>query len=507
MRISRIRDSQICLGIATARGSEVSVTPRRQIQTECAAPRMSSAAAWSIVMAATIVAAMLRLPFLGHQSLWLDEVFTREILGESSLSGLWHHVQQTESTPPLYYVLGWLTGAHSAVAMRLIPALALTAAVPVSYLAMRRLVGLHAALASSAIIAVSPVLVSYATDARSYGLSVLTALLSVWAFAALLERTSWRRYALWTAAAITCVWTHYFGFFVFGAEAIVLLVMLPREWSRMAASLVVVTICLLPLASLASTQAGSERAAFIEGSPLSSRVATTTRQLAMGPNPPRAWLEAIGLALWCVTVAAGALLALRSKSRGMRALLAIAAITVGVPLLLALSGAEDRFYARNVILETPLAAALAAPVMLRLRAAPLAAYLALALLTSVWVATNWRYEQVDWRDALARVEAVNASAPVLAVTRLGVPVVQTYLHRRPTLAPGLMTRQAWIVVEPNRAQGQRALGLAHAPTLIGFRAVRELRVYGFRLILLDASHPTAILPGPAANSTLFPGRA
>jgi 4-amino-4-deoxy-L-arabinose transferase-like glycosyltransferase len=468
---------------------------------------MSSATAWSIVVAATIVAATLRLPFLGHQSLWLDEVFTREILGESSLSGLWHHVRQTESTPPLYYILGWLTDAHSAVAMRLTPALALTATVPVSYLAMRRLVGQCAALASSAITAVSPVLVSYATDARSYGLLVLTALLSVWTFAALLERTSWRRYALWTAAAITCVWTHYFGFFVFGAEAVVLLVMLPREWPRTAASLVVVAFCLLPLASLAATQACSERAAFIEGSPLNSRLAATTRQLAMGPNVPRAWLETIGLTLWCVTVVAGALLTLRSNNRGTRALLAIAAITVGVPLLLALSGAEDRFYARNVILETPLAAALAAPVMLRLRAAPLAAYLALALLTSMWVATNWRYEQVDWRDALARVETVNASAPILAITRFEAPVVQTYLHRSPTLPPGLMARQAWIVVEPTRAQGQRALGLARAPTLAGFRAVRELRIYGFRLILIDASHPTAIVPSPAANSTLFPGRA
>jgi mannosyltransferase len=142
-----------------------------------------TAAVWSIVAAATIMAAALRLPFLGHQSLWLDEVFTREVLHESSISGLWQHVKQTESTPPLFYVLGWLAGARSAVAMRLIPALALIAAVPVNYLATRRLVGQHVALASAAILAVSPLLVFYASDARSYGLSLLTALLSVWAFA------------------------------------------------------------------------------------------------------------------------------------------------------------------------------------------------------------------------------------------------------------------------------------------------------------------------------------
>jgi hypothetical protein len=468
---------------------------------------MSSTTVGLTLVTATIVAAALRLPFLGHQSLWLDEVFTREILRELNLSGLWHHVGQTESTPPLYYILGWLAGARSAIAMRLIPALALTTAVPLGYLAMRRLIGQRPALASAAILAVNPLLVFYATDARSYGLFVLATLLSVWMFTALLEHSSWRRYALWATAQIICVWTHYFGLFLLGGEAIVLVVALPRARARTVVSLLVAMLCLLPLASLAAAQTGDERAAFIERSPLSSRLTTTMRQLAMGPNVPRTWLEAAGLALWCATVAGGALLALRSNNRGAQALLAITMVAVGAPLLLALSGVEDRFYARNVILAASLAGALAAPMMLRLRAAPLAAYLALALLASVWVATNWRYEQVDWRDALARVEAANAGAPVLAVTHFGAPVVRTYLHRQPVLSSGLLARQAWIVVEPTRTAGQRALGPARAPTLAGFGVAREWRVYGFRLILLAARHPTAVVPSAAENTILFSGRA
>jgi hypothetical protein len=226
----------------------------------------------------------------------------------------------------------------------------------------------------------------------------------------------------------------------------------------------------------------------------------------VGPNVPRTWLEAAGLALWCVAVAAGAVLALRSNSRGARALLALATITVGAPLLLALSGIEDRFYARNVILVAPLAASLAAPLMLRLRAAPLAAYLALALLTSVWVTTNWRYEQVDWRDALARVEAVAPGAPILAVTRLDAPVVRAYLRRQPAPPGGLVTQRAWVVVEPTRVSGQRALGPAQASTLVGLSVVRELRVCAFRLILVGTSHPTRLVPGATADWILFPGR-
>jgi hypothetical protein len=85
---------------------------------------------WLVLVFSTLLAAALRLPFLDHQSLWLDEIFTRDIVGELTLSGLWHHVQSTESTPPLYYLITWLFGGRSAAAMRTIPALALIATVP-----------------------------------------------------------------------------------------------------------------------------------------------------------------------------------------------------------------------------------------------------------------------------------------------------------------------------------------------------------------------------------------
>lgn len=141
------------------------------------------------------------------------------------------------------------------------------------------------------------------------------------------------------------------------------------------------------------------------------------------------------------------LLALRSNSRGARALLALATITVGAPLLLALLGIEDRFYARNVILVTPLAATLAAPLMLRLRAVPLAAYLALALLTSVWVATNWRYEQVDWRDALARAwqRIRNLGATRFAGTNWATPIVPSQASRTVSKWTSESFSRAWRV--------------------------------------------------------------
>jgi hypothetical protein len=68
---------------------------------------------------------------------------------------------------------------------------------------------------------------------------------------------------------------------------------------------------------------------------------------------------------------------------------------LGVPLALAVLGVEDRVYARNLVAALPLCAGLAAPALLRARALPLALYLALCLLASVWVASSWRFEQAD----------------------------------------------------------------------------------------------------------------
>jgi 4-amino-4-deoxy-L-arabinose transferase-like glycosyltransferase len=459
---------------------------------------------WLLLGLATIVAAGLRLPFLGHQSLWLDEIFTRQILREPTLSGLWHHIEATESTPPLYYLLGWLLHARSTVAMRLISALALIAAVPVGYLAFRRLVGWRAALATAWILAVSPILVSYSTDARSYGLFVLTALLSVWAFSVLLDRTSPRQFALWVIASVACVWTHYFGASVVAAEVIVLLVALPRVRLATTGCTSLLALCLVPLVPLVTSQAGDERAEFIAGIPLSTRLSETVRQFAMGPNVPRTWLETAGVVLFCLAVGAGAVMAARSRD-GPRVLLALAVIVFGAPLLMAALGIEDRFYARNVIALAPLAAALAALALLRLHVVPLAIYLLLAAVTSVWVATDWRYEQVNWKGALARAETINRAATVIAVTRLGAPVIETYLARRPAPPSGVLTARAWVIVEPVRAAGHRYLGPAAVPTLPGFTALRTFQVDAFKLVLVGADHLTRITPGEVAGTSVFLG--
>lgn len=463
---------------------------------------------------ATAVAAALRLPFLATQSLWFDETYTVHVVQAGSLGELWHRIGASESTPPLFYLLAWgwthAVGSTGAAAVRTVSALALVAAVPVAFCALRRLAGWRSALAVAALLAVSPLLSWYALDARAYGLLVLTALLSVWAFGAALEHASARRLALWALAAAAAIWTHWFAGFLVLAEVVVLLWLRRDAWRGTLLAAGAAVLAVLPLAGLLREQTGDDRAAFIAGSGLAGRLEQTARQFAAGPNVPRAWLEAVALALALVVLAGGAWLTARRARReddGARALLALAAVALGVPLALAALGVYDRFNVRNVLFLWPLVAALAAPALLRLRGAPLAALLALGIATTLWTQTSWPYENADWHGAIARVEARAPDQPVIALTPLGEPVAALYLHRAPVAAP-LATRHVWLVVEPARSAGRRDLHAVDAPLvaslLAAFPQQRETRLHGFRLIALSAPAPVTLDPARLPGAALFP---
>jgi uncharacterized membrane protein len=88
-------------------------------------------------------AAALRFATLDAQSLWYDESVTAQLMSPR-LGGMLHALPDSESTPPLYYVLAWLwtqlfgTGEAG---LRSLSALLGTATVPVVWALGRRLGG------------------------------------------------------------------------------------------------------------------------------------------------------------------------------------------------------------------------------------------------------------------------------------------------------------------------------------------------------------------------------
>src|SRR5207237_9446331 len=115
------------------------------------------------------------------------------------------------------------------------------------------------------------------------------------------------------------------------AEVVVLLVRLPAARGRTVVWSATAGVLAAPLIPVPAAQTGG-RTDFIGSLALGDRLEQAGRQLAMGPNVPRAWLEAIGLAAAVAGVAAG-LLAARRLPR-LREPAVLAGIAIGVPLFL-----------------------------------------------------------------------------------------------------------------------------------------------------------------------------
>ena len=441
-----------------------------------------------MLAALTAAGAALRLPFLGLQSLWYDEAFTLAVVERDSLGEVWDQVGDTESTPPLYYVLTWawlqLVGDTGDAALRAPGAIAGVLCVPAAYLAVRRLAGERVGVAVAALTAVSPVLVAYSLNARSYPLAVLLECLSLWAMGEALDRRGGRWLAIWALLAGACLWTHYYAGFLVAGELAILLWRLPGARLRTAAAGAAVAVSFLPLLALLSDQR-DERASHIDRLDLAERVEQAVRQLAAAPNPPSRVLEALAVLLAVGGLVAGAQLARRE--RGVALLGALGAAAVLAPLLLALLGIDDHFFMRNLLVTWACLAAVVALGLLRARALPLLAALAVGTALTVWTHADWRHQNADWEGALSELGSEIDGVPVVILPGIDHIPANAYLRRHAAQGP-VVAQDAWVIVEPGRA-GQAALeevrGVPRAAPP-GFRAVETRTYRGFRMIHYEA---------------------
>jgi mannosyltransferase len=304
-----------------------------------------------VLVALTVVAAGLRLYGLGSQSLWYDEWLTTEAVG-GGLGDLVHHVTDREGITPTYFVVtwGWVrVFGDGDLALRLLPALAGIATVPVAYFAalafdLSRRVARLAAL----LVAVNPLLVWYSQEARPYSLLALAAGLSLLTFArARPPDTRWLPW--WALAGAATVALHYFGAFLVGAEALLLLLAYRPRWQPVvlaALPAAAVGLVLVPFA-IEQHSHGTNRD-WISAFALSVRVRDAGRSALVGPSPP--WRDHWIVPALVVAVAA-VLLATRTGARDRRAgavAAGIAAAGVAVPLAVSLVG-TDVFLGRYVI--------------------------------------------------------------------------------------------------------------------------------------------------------------
>jgi hypothetical protein len=389
-----------------------------------AARRSHHAWAWGLA-ALTAAGAALRFSTLSVQSFWLDEAVTHQLVTRS-LSSMLSRIPHSESTPPLYYVLAWawvrVFGAGEA-GLRSLSAVFGTATIVVLALIARRLAGDRAGLAAAALCATNPLLIWYSQEARAYALLVALCALTLWC----LLREDWRGWALAAGLALA---THYFAVFIVVPELAWLLWRHARRSRAAAWSAAFVVGVAAALSPLAIEQAGGDRAAFISSTGLASRIVAVPKQFLIGYATPHAVVLTILAACLALTLA----LSLR---RDDRALLALAAIAVGVPVVMAPLGA-DYLITRNLIAAMVPLVVLAAVAASRTRHGPalIGGLCAIGVIAFAGVENNPFYQRDDWRAVAAALGPAPHGPRVVAVNPSdGVPALEIYspLHR---LAPG-----------------------------------------------------------------------
>ena len=371
------------------------------------------------VLVLTGVGAALRFATIDQQSYWYDEAITASLL-DGSLIDVFRGIVDTESTPPLYYVIGWLWAqavGSDEWQLRSLSAVVGTLVVPVAFAAGRVVATVRVGLAAAALAAVSPMLVWYSQEARAYALLTLLGGLSFVLFALARSQPTDRRLAWWAIVSALAIATHYFAGFVVLAEGALLFRAHPRLRSMRWAlgGVAAAALCLLPLAAV---QASHRRLGWVGGIELSDRVAEALQRLVTA-GQPSSWAGATGAELtpyvWIAEAAvlglAAVLVATRASAEersGAVVALQVAAVGIGLPIAMAVGadlvsgGDGDYFLDRNLLgAWVPLAVFVAGGLAARRAGvagiACLAAVLCWSLVVYVDIATSPELQRDDWR--------------------------------------------------------------------------------------------------------------
>jgi hypothetical protein len=362
-----------------------------------------------IVAGLTVLAGALRFATLGVQGYHHDEIVTASRILRD---GFWHAMDAvgfSESAPPLYYAIAWfwtqLTGTGE-FGLRSVSALAGIATVPVAYLLGAELSSRRAGIVAAALVAVNPMLLWYSQEARAYSLFVLLTALSLLYFVRALDRGRRRDSVAWGIASALALGTHYFAAFPIAAEAFWLLRRRGREVGGAFPGLWIIGAAGLLLAPLLIHQASFAHAEWISNFSLWHRLWETGLTFALGETGdiiarPEHPLLAIVPALVAI---AGLWLVFTRGDRGERraasAPLALAAVTVVVPLAIALlDSGKDYVLARNLLPAlVPLLVALGVGFTLRgaRRSGPVLAF-------SIWAGISPALQRPDWDSVAAAI--------------------------------------------------------------------------------------------------------
>lgn len=488
----------------------------------------------------------MRFATLGVQSFDSDESVSA-LLMHLSFGSMLDSVRHTESTPPLYYAATWVWTrifGTSELGLRSLSALAGVVTIPLVYDAASVMISRRVALTAAALATVSPMLVWYSQEARSYSLLVLLVALSLSLFARLQRGASPRLLAGWAAVSALALGVHYFAAFVLAPEALLLLRV--RRTRGTAVAIGAVAACGVALLPLAVLQRDNGLAAHLaSGDSLQTRTIIVLKRFLVGPPEQYDRIAAaVAAVLALLSVFALVTQGTRVARRAAATLVVVGGSAVLLPVLLALLGL-DYVIPRNVIAGVvPLLIAASAGVdaLAKRTRTIVTAGACLLLAGAVAAALEPAYQRPDWRGlarALSRPHGTRilVVAPNLDGWSARVPM-HLYLHEATPLGRRLVRSHSPFLeilgrrmeaTAPLRARVREidvaAVGwplplarrdLPAAFHLAGQRGDAEYRIVVYRsrravavseASLASRAHGAAILLQAASRGSLAPRRA
>ena len=352
------------------------------------------------VLVLTIVAAILRLSFLGSKSLWFDESLTayRVALPYNSLLNL---PDPAKLNMPLYYLLlhEWTALAGSSEFMLRLPSAVFgVLTVPLVYFLGVQLGDRRAGLWAALLLTVNATCIEYAQTARSYSMFIALAMLASVCFISSVKGGSNRSFASYLVSAILAVYTHLFGIFALPSQWLSLFLFRPPRKTALALTGCMLAIPILSLPALVPAASGFyPQLSWVPRTSLHSLTEMFmlfAGALDAGPT--------ILTALLTASYLTGIALAVRRVARPGPGYLLLS-ICVPVVLIVAISIVKPLFVPRYLLAELPLFALLAAIGLRGLKPAlAIAMVCAIAMLS---LGEDYAYYRApsleDWRGMVA----------------------------------------------------------------------------------------------------------
>lgn len=420
--------------------------------------------------------ALLRLATLGHHSLWLDEGLSYWIANRP-LDGLLDYLARRDTHPPLHYLVlqAMIALGGSEWLLRLPSALAGIGAIALLYALGKEVFDARTGLLAAFILAVSPLHLWHAQEARMYALVATLALAATLCAARALRTGRLLDWAGLIACQALALWTNTAAIwftFALNAAALLLLVTLRRRgrlWPWLASQALAVGLWLpwLPV-FLKQIQVSGSANTWIAPATFGQVALTIAGFVSQGG--PR-WVAWLALALLLALLAAGGRALLADARAGRERsvlLLCLLIVPVGLAFLISqpyvsipglallFRPGNSIFLTRNLIVATfPLYLLLARGLILTWEAgeqrssgaaeqrrpfvapllpralAPLLLVALLALNAISYQASLLAGSQEDWRAAAALVagQATAADAVILAPSYLQAPFAYYYARR------------------------------------------------------------------------------